>query len=215
MLTLRTSLGDWLGSLVRGTAPAPPPDFIWSLVEHMADGVAACDADGNIILMNRRAREGSEGFPAHVEVPAGLSRERWSEYFQLYAPGATELLATEDLPLVRALRGETVRDMRLETHGENGARAEINVSGGPVLGEDEEILGAVVVIQDATERAASERQLELGSVIAANIALGVSMVSATSGEIVYANEQWDRLFGYDPGELIGKHISVVNAPTDV
>src|SRR3954451_12271224 len=186
-----------------------------SLVEHMADAVAACDADGNIILLNRRAREGSEGFPAQVHVPAGLANERWSEYFQLYAPGGTELLATEQLPLLRALRGETVRDMRLETRGENGARAEINVSGGPVLGEDGEILGAVVVMQDATERAATERRLELGGAIAANIALGVSMVSATSGEIVYANVQWERLFGYAPGELVGKHISVVNAPTIV
>src|SRR3954449_949581 len=106
MPTLRTSLGERLGSLVRGTAPAPPSDFMSSLVEHMADGVAACDADGNIILLNRRAREGSEGFPAQVEVPPELPRERWSEYFQLYAPGTSELLATEDLPLVRALSGE-------------------------------------------------------------------------------------------------------------
>src|SRR3954471_10826663 len=105
MFTLRTTLGEWLGSLVRGTVPAPQPDFMSSLVEHMADAVAACDADGNIVLLNRRAREGSEGFPAQVEIPPGLSRERWSEYFQLYAPGATELLRTEDLPLVRALEG--------------------------------------------------------------------------------------------------------------
>jgi PAS domain S-box-containing protein len=213
MLALRATLGDWLGSLVRGSPPDPPADFMSSLVEHMADGVAACDAHGNIILLNRRAREGSEGFPAQVEVPARLSRERWSEYFQLYAPGTSELLATEDLPLVRALRGETVRDMRLETRGEEGTRAVINVSGGPVLGEEGAILGAVVVIQDATERAAAERRLELGSVVAANIALGVSMVKATSGEIVYANEQWERLFGYAPGELLGRHISVVNAST--
>src|SRR3954462_8591456 len=174
MATLRTSLGDWLGSLMRGTSQAPPPDFISSLVEHMADGVAACDAEGNIILLNRRAREGSEGFPAQVEVPAGLSRERWSEYFQLYAPGTSELLATEDLPLVRALSGETVRAMRLEPRGEDGARAVINVSGGPGFDEEGAILGAGVVMQDATERAAAESRLELGGVIAANIALGVS-----------------------------------------
>src|SRR3954470_12373711 len=135
-MRLRSSLGDWLGSVVSGTAPPPPTGFMSSLVEHMADAVAACDADGNMILLNRRAREGSEGFPAHVDLPARLPRECWSEYFQLYAPGSTELLATEDLPLVRALSGETVRDIRLETLGENGARAVINVSGGPVLGED-------------------------------------------------------------------------------
>jgi PAS domain S-box-containing protein len=89
------------------------------------------------------------------------------------------------------------------------------VSGGPVLDDEGSIQGAVVVLQDFTERAASETRLELGGVIAANIALGVSMVSAADGKIVYANEQWERLFGYGPGELIGRHISVVNAPTVV
>ncbi len=211
--TLRGSLGDWIGALLRGAHPAPPTDFMSSLVEHMADAVAACDADGNIILLNRRAREGADGFPAHVHVPAGLRREQWSEYFQLYRPGATELLPTEELPLVRALRGETVRDMRLETHGESDARAVINVSGGPIRGEDDAILGAVVVIQDATEQFAAESRRELGSAVATNVALGVGMVSATSGEIVYANEQWERLFGYAPGELAGRHVSVINAPT--
>jgi PAS domain S-box-containing protein len=211
--TLRISLGEWLGSLVRGGVPAPPDDFVWSLVEHLADGVAACDAEGNIIMLNRRAREGSEGFPAQVVVPPGLRPERWAEYFQMYRPGSSELLATDELPLLRALRGETVRNLRLETAAPDGRRAVINISGGPIYDADGAIQGAMVVLQDATGSVAAERQLELGSAIASHIALGVCMVSATTGEIVYANEQWERLFGYEPGELIGKHISVVNAPT--
>jgi PAS domain S-box-containing protein len=213
MATRRSSLGDWLGSLVRGAPPAPPADFMSALVEHLADAVIACDADGRVVMLNRRAREGSEGFPAHDVIPAHVPQERWAEHFQLYPPGGTELLATEDLPLVRALRGETVRDVRLESHGQNGARVVLNMSGGPVLDEGGNIQGAVVVMQDCTERVEAESRLELGGAIADNIALGVSMVSATSGEIVYANEQWQQLFGYGPGELVGRHISVVNAPT--
>jgi PAS domain S-box-containing protein len=210
-----TAIGDWIAAVTPGSKQAPPPDFAAAIVEHLADGVVACDADGKIVMLNRRAREGSEGFPAHVVIPRNLTQDRWAEYFQLYPPGGSELLATEDLPLVRALRGETVRDMQLEARGEDGARAVINVSGGPVLDADGTLQGAVVVLQDFTERAASESRLELGSAIAANIALGVSMVSAEDGSIVYANEQWERLFGYGPGELTGKHISVVNAPTSV
>jgi PAS domain S-box-containing protein len=194
---------------------APPPDFMAAIVEHLADGVVACDAEGNIVILNRRAREGSEDFPAQVVIPPGLTQDRWAEYFQMYRPGSSELVATEDLPLVRALRGETVRDMLLETLGQDGARAVVNTSGGPVFDADGKIQGAVVVIQDFTERAASATRLELGSAVAANIALGVSMVGAADGRIVYANEQWERLFGYGPGELIGKHISAVNAPTVV
>ena len=52
-----------------------------------------------------------------------------------------------------------------------------------------------------------------GSVMA-SLGAGVALVRASDGEIVYASEQWDRMFGYEHGELIGRHISVVNAATD-
>jgi PAS domain S-box-containing protein len=215
MATRMTSVGEWLSSMMRAPAPAPPADFASAIVEHLADGVVACDAEGNFVMLNRRVRAGAEDL-IPVTLPLEVPRERWAEHFQLYPPGGSDLLATDDLPLVRALRGETVRDMQLETRfSDNGGRAVLNVSGGPVLDADGKIQGAVVVMQDVTERADSERQSELGNAIAANIAVGVSMVRAADGEIVYANEQWERLFGYESDELIGKHISVVNAPTSV
>lgn len=216
MATRRGSLGGWLASLVEGRQqPSMPADFTSAMVESHVDGIVACDADGSIVVINRRAREGSDGLPPRVVVPPSLAPDRWAEYFQLYPPGGGELLATEALPLVRALAGETVRDMLLETGAPDGSRAVVNASAAPVVDSDGAIQGAVVVIQNYTERVAAERRLKLSGAVAANIALGVSMVKAADGSIVYANQQWERLFGYGPGELIGKHISVVNAPTVV
>jgi PAS domain S-box-containing protein len=211
----RPSLGEWLASVMPGSRHAPPPEFAASLIENLADAVLACDADGKIVLLNRRAREGGDGFPAHATLPSSVPPDRWAQYFKLYSPGASELLPTHELPLMRALKGESVRDVQLEARGDNGALAVINVSGGPVLDADGRIQGAVVVVQDVTERVASESRLELGGAVAANIGLGVSMVRAGDGQIVWANEQWERLFGYGPGELTGRHISAVNAPTSV
>src|SRR3954451_10891893 len=207
--------GKRIFSLGRNGAPPLPPDFASALVEHLADGVVACDADGNFVLLNPRESDGRWDITS-VTLPLNLPLDRWAEHFQLYRPGGSELLTTEELPLVRALRGETVRDMTLETRfSDNGGRAILNVSGGPVLDPDGTIQGAGVVVQELTERADGERESELANAVAANIALGVSMVRAADGEIVYANEQWERLFGYGPGELIGQHISVVNASTTV
>ena len=51
--------------------------------------------------------------------------------------------------------------------------------------------------------------------IAANLAESVVAVRATDGVIVYTNASFDQLFGYGAGELLGRHISVVNAPTEL
>lgn len=55
----------------------------------------------------------------------------------------------------------------------------------------------------------------LESAIAAGLAVGVVVVGADTGKIIYTNECWDRMFGYDRGELLGHHVAVVNAATDV
>lgn len=44
------------------------------------------------------------------------------------------------------------------------------------------------------------------------MAEGVCLVRAADLTIVYTNTQWDEMFGYAAGELLGQHISVVNAP---
>ena len=56
---------------------------------------------------------------------------------------------------------------------------------------------------------------KLAREIAANMAESVVAVRATDGVIVYTNESADQLFGYGAGELLGRHISVVNAPTEL
>jgi PAS domain S-box-containing protein len=55
---------------------------------------------------------------------------------------------------------------------------------------------------------------EFTAALMEHLPAAVALVSANDGDIVYVNPQWERLFGYDRGELVGRHISVVNAPTD-
>jgi len=48
-----------------------------------------------------------------------------------------------------------------------------------------------------------------------NMAEGTSLVRASDGIILYTNPSYNKLLGYKDGELIGKHISTVNAQTDI
>src|SRR4051794_2449326 len=61
---------------------------------------------------------------------------------------------------------------------------------------------------------APETDRRLQAAILANIPEGVALVRATDGVLVWVNETWERMFGYAPGELVGRHVSSVNAPGD-
>jgi PAS domain S-box-containing protein len=54
------------------------------------------------------------------------------------------------------------------------------------------------------------KELELQGVIARNMAEGVCLVRVSDLAIVYANPEFERMFGYDRGELTGQHASSLN-----
>ena len=55
--------------------------------------------------------------------------------------------------------------------------------------------------------------IRLQSEITSHMAYGANLVKQSDATIVYTNSQFDRMFGYGPGELIGSPVSVLNAPT--
>ncbi|MHC4756275.1 MAG: PAS domain-containing sensor histidine kinase, partial [Planctomycetota bacterium] len=69
-------------------------------------------------------------------------------------------------------------------------------------------------INDITERKQAEEELRLHSEIIKNMTEGVYLVGLNDVIIRYANPEFEKMFGYAPGEMIGKHASIVNAPTD-
>jgi PAS domain S-box-containing protein len=68
--------------------------------------------------------------------------------------------------------------------------------------------------QEIAERKQAEEALRLQSQIAGNMAEGVQLTRSDDGGIIYTNPRFEEMFGYGQGELIGKHVSVLNAPGD-
>lgn len=54
----------------------------------------------------------------------------------------------------------------------------------------------------------SELQVE----IMKHIAEGVHLIKEDNKKIIYTNSRFEKMFGYEPNELIGKDVSVLNAP---
>ena len=69
-------------------------------------------------------------------------------------------------------------------------------------------------LRDITERKQAEAGLRLDGEIMANMADGVFLIRASDGMIVHTNEQFEKMFGYGLGELIGQKVAVVNAFSD-
>jgi PAS domain S-box-containing protein len=65
---------------------------------------------------------------------------------------------------------------------------------------------------DITKQTRIEENLRLQSEILQHIAEGVSLTNISNGTILYTNTAYERMFGYEPGELINKHVSVLNSP---
>src|SRR5690348_8934904 len=71
-------------------------EFTRVLLEHVSEGVVACDADGNLVLFNRTAREW------HGVDVRRLKPHEWANHYDLYGPDRVTPLRMEDIPLFRA-----------------------------------------------------------------------------------------------------------------
>ncbi|AEG93179.1 hybrid sensor histidine kinase/response regulator [Ramlibacter tataouinensis] len=119
--------------------------FLSAVLEAVQDGIVACDPHGALTLFNRATRE-LHGLPA-----APLPATRWPEYYDLYRPDGHTPLWAQEIPLVRALAGERVRNVEMVVAPRNGPRRTLVASGqtlyDPSTGAK---LGAVVSMHDVT-----------------------------------------------------------------
>jgi PAS domain S-box-containing protein len=67
---------------------------------------------------------------------------------------------------------------------------------------------------DITERKKKEEKIRLQSEIIENMLEGVNLINLDDGTIVLTNPAFDEMFGYNPGEMIGKNVAIINAPTE-
>jgi PAS domain S-box-containing protein len=122
-------------------------------LEALPVGVWIADADGKMVLVNQAAAEIYGGRAPVVDQVAAYT------VYQIWWPDTQEPVAVKDYPLVRALRGEVVRDMVLDHERFDGSRGTHQASANPIRDTAGNILGAVVIALDITERKQAEEAL--------------------------------------------------------
>ncbi len=84
----------------------------------------------------------------------------------------------------------------------------------PIPKTRNEFKNVPISIFDITEFKKLEEELLAQSQIINNIEEGACLIKNTDESIVFTNRGFDQLFGYAPGELLGKDVSIVNAPAE-
>jgi diguanylate cyclase (GGDEF)-like protein/PAS domain S-box-containing protein len=168
-------------------------------------GVVACDGAGRLTLFNRAARE----FHG-LDADAGLPAADWPARYDLFGEDGLTPLAPGDVPLVRALRGERVRDAAMTIHAAGAPPRNLLASGRPLRSPDGATLGAVVAMKDVTELATSRARLaESGEwlrTIADNVPALIAYID-TGLRYRFANERYREWFGVKSQDMIGKTVA--------
>jgi PAS domain S-box-containing protein len=120
--------------------------FLQTLLNNVSDGIAACDREGKITQFNPACKK-LFGLPQK-----SLPSEQWSEHYRIYSPDGKTLLKEEDIPLVRAFKGESVRNAEIVTVLKSGDSHYLSINGDPLVDAEGKNIGAVVVMHDISER---------------------------------------------------------------
>ncbi|RSZ56275.1 PAS domain S-box protein [Massilia atriviolacea] len=174
-----------------------------TVLETLDVGVVACSADGELTLFNRAARE-FHGLP-----PQALPSGDWAAHYSLYSADGAHLMDQSEVPLLRALHGETIRDCAMQIAPIDRARRYVLASGRRMIGPNGEAMGAVVAMKDITELNESQRRLRVNEqrlrAITENLPALIGQVDK-AGNFSYLNSLALRFYGRDKAQLIGQPV---------
>lgn len=190
-----------------GTREQRDVELLSTIVDSIPEPAVACDATASVFFFNQPARV-LHGLP---ERP--VERDQWSAYFETSRRGGIAV-AEEDLPLLAALRGGSDDEAQLEIRPMLQEPRRVRARARRILDADGHVTGALAVFHEVEASPASRGGRDLQGAIVANMAEGVVLVRRADGAIVYANETFERMFGYGAKEMIGLPIASVNAPTE-
>ncbi|MFB2975592.1 PAS domain S-box protein [Microseira sp. BLCC-F43] len=122
-------------------------------LEALPVGVCVIAANGTVSYVNQTGqRLLGQGIVSECSV------EKLTEVYQIYLAGTDRFYPTEQLPAVRALKGETVTVDDMEIH-RSGEVIPVEVRSIPIFDDQGKVIYAINVFQDITERKEAEEIL--------------------------------------------------------
>ncbi len=117
------------------------------ILENIGEGIIVTDTQKQIVLSNHMAEE-IIGIKQDSKAPTTLD---WSAKYDLYYPDNQTVFPAQNLPLEKALKGESSDDVEIIIEDqETKAQKRVLISGRPIIDENNYIIAAVANIKDIT-----------------------------------------------------------------
>jgi len=192
---------------------------ITQFLEAIPVGIAIVDAAGRPYYANQCGNQ-----LMGKETDTFIAPEQISEAYQLYVAGTDQIYPAENLPAVRALRGERIRTEDIEIRRDH-VTILLEARGTPVFDRQGNITYAIATFQDITERKQAEkllvdynctleqqvaertaalRQSEANYRNLLQTANSVIVRYDPQGRIRYINDYGVKLLGYEEHEILGR-----------
>ncbi|MBD2356237.1 PAS domain S-box protein [Tolypothrix sp. FACHB-123] len=175
-------------------------DTLQALIKASPRAIVMLDRQGKVKIWN----------------PAAEQMFGWTEAEILNRPNPISL---EDDPALQqsVLQGKTYSQLEFRQEKKDGTSIDIVFSAAPLLDTEEQINGVVAVIADITEQKRQAEQVRLLQSVVLNTNDAILITEAETIDepgprILYVNEAFTRITGYQPHEVLGKTPRILQGP---
>jgi sigma-B regulation protein RsbU (phosphoserine phosphatase) len=206
---------------VAGTTPEPAPrrrltsspgirtgrrlETLETAIQQVAEGVVIADRNGTFLFWNEAARR------MVGTGPLALPPSEWSAAFGCFLPDEVTPYPPDELPLVKAIRGEPVLEAEMFIRSPaNPEGTWISINSAPLRDEKGEPSGGVVVFRDVT---AHRRSREVVQQLSKALERTTDAVFITDRNAVieYVNPAFEAVTGYSQEQAVGQRASILKS----
>lgn len=170
-----------------------------SFLENKDRLVQSVDSTGRFIFVNKKWVE-----------ELGYSKE---EAMKL---NFKQILAEKDIKhcneiFLGLMKGNSYENVQVTFKSKKGDEIYLEANLSPVK-ENGKVISTIGILRDITQQTIIKKNLGLSNEIIKNMSEAVYLIGLNDFLIKYTNPKFEKMFGYKSGELLGKEVSIVNAP---